>query len=186
VTEVNSSGLYRIHAQDQAILDPSKRFALKIRKDSVRVYWGELRGLFTGHATRTWADYGMILGWRYPGGGGNNLQLIDTTPGSPFGKDDSPISLGRTFSDTEAGIHLTTIAVNPATADEPKSVDVVVNVGHFESNNPPTLALAASATVVPLNVPVTFTATAIDPDGDVLAYSWRHFGDSGYRTISPA
>jgi hypothetical protein len=40
--------------------------------------------------------------------------------------------------------------------------------------------------VVPLNVPVTFTATAIDPDGDVLAYSWRHFGDSGYRTISPA
>ncbi|MEY2409805.1 MAG: hypothetical protein QOF48_2475 [Verrucomicrobiota bacterium] len=185
VTEVTSSGLYRIHAQDQPILDPSKRFALKIRKDSLRTYWGELRGLYTGHATRTWADYGLILGWRYPGGGAGNWQLIDTTPGSPFGKDDSPVSLGRTFSDTEAGIHITTIAIHPATVSEPKSVDVMVNIGDFPANRPPTLALAASANVVPLNVPVTFTATARDPDGDGLAYSWQHFGDANYRTISP-
>ena len=54
----------------------------------------------------------------------------------------------------------------------------MVNLGEFPSNQPPTLALAASATVVPVNVPVTFTATASDPDGDVLAYAWQHFGDS--------
>jgi len=185
VTEITASGLYRIYAQDQPILDASKRFALKIRKDSLRTYWGELRGLYTGHATRTWADYGLILGWRFPGGGGGNWQLIDTTPGSPFAKDDSPISLGRTFADTEAGIYLTTVAVNPATTDDPKSVDVVVNLGDFPSNRPPTLALNASAVVVPLNAPVTFTATANDPDGDALAYSWQHFGDANYRTISP-
>ncbi|HEU0009181.1 MAG TPA: Calx-beta domain-containing protein [Verrucomicrobiae bacterium] len=185
VTEITASGLYRIYAQDQPILDASKRFALKIRKDNLRTYWGELRGLYTGHATRTWADYGLILGWRFPGAGGSNWQLIDTTPGSPFGKDDSPISRGRTFADTEAGIYLTTVAVNPATAGEPKSVDVVVNLGEFPSNRPPALALAASAVVVPLNAPVTFTATAGDPDGDGLAYSWQHFGDPNYRTISP-
>jgi regulation of enolase protein 1 (concanavalin A-like superfamily) len=185
VTEATGSGTYRIFAQDQSRLDASQRFALKITKDSLRTYWGELRGLYTGHATRTWADYGLILGWKFPGGGGNNWQLIDTAPGSPFGKDDSPVSLGRTFSDTEAGIHITTIAVNPATPTQPKSVDVVVNMGTFPSNQPPTLALAASAVVVPLNVPVTFTATANDPDGDALAYSWQHFGDSSYRTISP-
>ncbi len=185
VSEVTTSGTYRIFAQDQPILDPSKRFALKIRKDSSRTYWGELRGLYTGHATRTWADFGLILGWRFPGGGGSNWQLIDTTPGTAFGKDDSPISLGRTFSDTEAGIHLTTIAVNAETAGEPKSVDVVVNFGAFPANQAPVLSLAASAAVVPLNVPVTFTATASDPDGDALAYSWQHFGDSNYRTISP-
>ncbi|MBI5383681.1 MAG: PKD domain-containing protein [Verrucomicrobia bacterium] len=185
ITEITSSGLYRIYAQDQGILDPAKRFALRIRKDSLRTYWGELRGLYTGHSTRTWADYGLILGWRYPSGSGSNWQLIDTTPGSPFGKDDSPINLGRTFADTEAGVYLTTVAVNPATSEEPKSVDVVVNLGEFPDNHPPTLALAASATVVPLNTPVTFTATAADADGDPLAYSWQHFGDSNYRTISP-
>lgn len=185
VTEVTAGGTYRIFAQDQSRLDPAQRFALKITKDSSRTYWGELRGLYTGHATRTWADYGLILGWKFPGGGGNNWQLIDTTPGSPFGKDDSPVSLGRTFSDREAGIHITTIAVNPATPTQPKSVDVVVNLGSFPSNQPPSLALAASAVVVPLNVPVTFTATANDADGDALAYSWQHFGDSNYRTVSP-
>ncbi|HEY0551387.1 MAG TPA: hypothetical protein VGF13_17415, partial [Verrucomicrobiae bacterium] len=185
VAEVIESGVYRIHAQDQPILDPSKRFALKIRKDSLRTYWGELRGLWTGDATRTWADQGLILNWKYPGGGGGNIQLIDTTPGTPFGKDDSPISLGRTFSDTEAGIHITTVAVNQATNDESKSVDVVVNIGAFVSNQLPTLSLAASATVVPLNVPITFTATANDPDGDLLAYSWQNFGDANYRTILP-
>ncbi len=185
VAEVIESGVYRIHAQDQPILDPSKRFALKIRKDSLRTYWGELRGLWTGDPTRTWADQGLILNWKYPGGGGGNIQLIDTTPGTPFGKDDSPISLGRTFSDTEAGIHITTIGVNQATNDESKSVDVVVNIGAFASNQLPTLSLAASATVVPLNVPITFTATANDPDGDLLAYSWQNFGDANYRTILP-
>ncbi|MES2708249.1 MAG: Calx-beta domain-containing protein [Verrucomicrobiota bacterium] len=185
VTEATTSGLYRIYAQDQAILDPGKRFALRIRKDNLRTYWGELRGLHTGSATETWTDQGLILGWKYPGAGGSNIQLIDTTPGSSFGKTDSPISLGRTFSDTEAGIHMTTLAVNPATATAPKSVDVQVNFGGFPDNHKPALSLAVSAAVVPVNVPVTFTATATDEDGDALAFSWQHFGDSNYRTISP-
>ena len=185
VTETTMSGLYRIFAQDQAVLDPGKRFALKIRKDNLRTYWGELRGLYTGNTTDTWADKGLILGWKYPTGGGSNIQLIDTTPGSAFGKTDSPISLGRTFSDTDAGIHMTTVAVNAATASSPKSVDVQVHFGDFAGNNAPTLSLAASSNVVPTNVPVTFTATAADADSDALAYSWQHFGDTSYRTIHP-
>ena len=186
VTETTTSGLYRIYAQDQAILDPGKRFALKIKKDNLRTYWGELRGLYTGSTNDTWADKGLILGWKYPSGGGSNIQLIDTTPGSAFGKTDSPISLGRTFSDTDAGIHITTVAVNAATATSPKSVDVQVNFGDFLTNHSPTLSMVASSNVVPTNVPVTFTATAADADsGDTLAYSWQHFGDSSYRTIAP-
>lgn len=185
VTEATTSGIYRIYAQDQAILDPGKRFALKIRKDNLRTYWGELRGIHTGSANETWADNGLILGWKYPVGGGGNIQLIDTTPGSSFGKTDAPISLGRTFSDTESGIHLTTLAVHQATDTEPKSVDVQVHLGDFPTNTAPVLSLAVSAAVVPVNVPVTFTATASDAEGDPLAYSWQHFGDSTYRTISP-
>ncbi|RYD37906.1 MAG: PKD domain-containing protein, partial [Verrucomicrobiaceae bacterium] len=182
---VTSGGLYRIHAQDQAMLDPGKRYALRIRKDNLRTYWGELRGLYTGSPTEPWADKGLILGWKYPGAGGNNIQLIDTTPGSAFGKPDAPISLGRTFSDTEAGIHITTLAVNPATASEPKSVDVQVNFGGFPDNIPPRLSLAVSASVVPIGAPVTFTATASDEDGDALAFSWRHFGDPDHPEVSP-
>ena len=144
-----------------------------------------MRGLYTGNTTDTWADYGLILGWKYPSGGGSNIQLIDTTPGSAFGKTDSPISLGRTFSDTDAGIHITTVAVNPATPTTGKSVDVQVHFGDFPANQAPTLSLAVSANVVPKNVPVIFTATANDGDGDSLAYSWQNFGDSAYRTIAP-
>ena len=121
------------------------------------------------------------LGWRYPNSGGGNIQLIDTTPGSPFAKEDAPVSLGSTFSDFESGIHMTTVAFN----DTPRYVDVVVNIGDFSTNRRPTLSLAASANVVPTGATVTFTATASDPDGDALAYPWQNFGDTSVKIVSP-
>lgn len=175
---VTQSGLYRIYAYDQGTLDPKRRYALNIVKDSQRVYWGEVHSLFD---TNPWMKNGMVLGWRFPSGGGGNFQLIDTTNGSPFLKEDAAISAGSTFSDTEAGIHITTVAAN----DVPRYMDVQVNMGSFPGNNRPTLALAASATVVPLNATVTFTATASDADGDSLAYYWQHFGNSSIKIASP-
>src|SRR5262249_38368938 len=146
--------------------------------DSQRTYWGEVRSLFD---TDPWIKSGMMLGWRFPNGGTNNLHLIDTTPGSPFAKEDSPVSLGTTFSDFEAGIHMTTVAAN----DSPRYVDVQINLGNFSGNHKPTLSLAASATSVPVGSAVTFTATASDPDGDTLAYGWQHFGSSSDKIVSP-
>ena len=175
---VTQSGLYRIYAFDQGAIDPSKRYAMTIVKDSQRTYWGMVRSLFD---TNPWMKSGLELGWRFPNGSGSNFQLIDTTNGSPFLKEDAPISLGNTFSDTEAGIHMTTVAVN----DNPRYVDVQVNMGAFPTNHAPTLALAASADVVPLNATVTFTATATDEDGDTLAYAWQHFGNSSTKIVSP-
>jgi regulation of enolase protein 1 (concanavalin A-like superfamily) len=179
VERVTQSGLYRIYAFDQTSLDPSNRYAMTIVKDAQRTYWGEVRSRFTSNP---WAEKGMILGWRFPSGGGNNIQLIDTTPGSPAGnnsKDDAPISLGTTFSDYESGIHLTAVNVNTS----PRYVDVMVNLGQFPTNQAPTLALAASSDFVPVGATVTFTATASDPDGDPLAYGWQHFGDSNYTVV---
>lgn len=175
---VTESGVYRIHAMDGGLLDPTRRYALNIVKDSQKTYWGEVRSL---QDSNPWIKNGLILGWRYPSGSGSNIQLIDTTPGSPFLKEDAPISLGSTFSDSESGIHLTTVAAN----DNPRYMDVRVNLGTFETNQRPTLSLAASAEVVPQNATVTFTATATDPDGDALAYAWQHFGDSTFKTVSP-
>ena len=182
IQTITQSGQYRLYAFDQPSLEPSKTYAIKIVKDASRTYWGEFRQLYTGNTTRPWADKGLILGWNFPNGGASNIQLIDTTPGSPFGKDDSPISLGRTFSDFESGIHITTLAVSTTT---PKFIDYVVNFGSFVGNNPPTLALTSSADTVPTGTTITFTANASDPDGDTLAYSWQHFGDTSVRIASP-
>lgn len=182
VQNITTSGLYRLYAFDQPVLDPRNRYALNITKDSQRTYWGELRQLYTGSASRPWVDKGMILGWKYPNGSGSNIQLIDTTAGSPYGKDDAPIALGQTFADTEAGIYMTTVNVSSTT---PKYVDVLVNMGDFTSNQAPTLALSASTTTVPLNGTITFTATANDLDGDTLAYQWQHWGDTSVKIVSP-
>lgn len=181
VENITQSGQYRLYAFDQPTLDATKRYALNITKDSQKVYWGELRQVYDGSASNPWADKGMLLGWRYPNGSGSNIQLIDTTPGSPFAKDDAPISLGQTFSDTESGIHITTLAVSSGVS--PKYVDVMVNLGQFAGNQAPTLALSASADVVPVGGTVTFTASASDADGDPIAYSWQHFGDTSFKKV---
>ncbi|MEQ1748466.1 MAG: Calx-beta domain-containing protein [Prosthecobacter sp.] len=165
---ITASGLYRIHAFDQPRLESGKLYALQVRKDAERTFWGEYRTLFPAN---TWVSNGLLLGWKWSQNNGDNIQLLDTTPGSNNGKSDAPIAVGSTFSDIESGIHVTTVAVNPTTS--PPSLDVQVNLGSFPGNNVPTLTLSPSAPVVPTNTNVTFTATAADLDGDTLAYSWR-------------
>ena len=61
----------------------------------------------------------------------------------------------------------TTLAVATDAAGE-RSADVRVNVGPFPGNRAPLLALTATALNVPTTAPVTFAATATDPDGDPL------------------
>jgi regulation of enolase protein 1 (concanavalin A-like superfamily) len=182
VQNITTSGLYRLYAFDQPILDPRNRYALTITKDSTRVYWGELRQQYTGSASRPWVDQGMLLGWKFPLGASGSLQLIDSTPGSPYGKDDAPIALGQTFGDTESGIYITTVGVSSTT---PKYVDVQVNMGDFSGNHEPTLTLASSADSIPQGGTVTFTATAADVDSDTLAYQWQHWGDTSVKIVSP-
>jgi regulation of enolase protein 1 (concanavalin A-like superfamily) len=177
IQPVTQSGLYRLHAFDQGLLDSSKRYAMTILKDSQRTYWGMVRSLFDSNP---FAKNGLVFGWRFPNASGGNFQLIDTTNGSPYAKSDAPISLGATFSDTESGIHITTVAAS----DAPRYLDLQVHFGSFPGNHAPTMTLAASAQVIPLNGTVTFTATTNDVDGDPLAFNWQHFG-GGTQIVSP-
>jgi hypothetical protein len=181
VHDATASGTYRIYQMDQPRQDPRLRYALKIRKDSDRDYWVDLRQRFP---TNAWVQGGVFLHWSawLPSASGSHL--LDTTPGSPDGKNDAPISIGRTFSDLESGVHITPIAKNTTTS--PTSVDVVVNLGAFAGNSAPVLGVGASATSVATAASVTFTATATDADGDVLSYAWD-FGDKSFSTTnSPA
>ena len=109
--DVKQSGTYRIYAHDANTLEPARRYGMKITKDSARTYYIESRQLYDSDANKVWLKYGATLEWRWSAKGGNNL-LLDTTPGSLYGKDDGGLVLGKTFSDREAGLHVTPVAVN--------------------------------------------------------------------------
>ena len=187
-TPVTSSGTYRIWQFDQPLADPGRRFALQITKDAQRDYWVEFRQKFT---TNAWMMNGVHLNWDPWGengletstkGSNGGAQLLDTTPGSTSGLNDAALVVGRTFSDVEAGIHITPVAKNATT---PPSMDVRVTLGNDAANTAPTLALEASASSVATGVSVNLTATAVDAESDMLAYHWN-FDDNTVNTTSAA
>jgi hypothetical protein len=156
------SGVYRIFAYDQPVLEEGKRYGLRVPKDRTRGYNLEYHynynSTFKNSALAIWSGFG---------GAGH---LIDTTPGTPGGKTDGGIELGRSFSDPAAGVHFTIVGRNPTT---PESLDIAVTYGNSPTNVAPTLALTATATNVAVNGSITFTATAADANGDTLAYHWE-------------
>lgn len=174
IVTVTSGGTFRIYRQDD--VNSIGIRGLSIAKNSSTNYWVEFRQKFTGNK---WLMNGVGLRWA-PNGNKQSM-LLDTTPGSPDGKNDSAIVIGRTFSDPQAGIHITPIRKGGTT---PESIDVVVNRGTFPGNVPPTISISASATSVSPGTTVHFTATANDANGDALAYYWD-FGDRNFGTNGP-
>ena len=175
---VTSGGLYRIHQFDQVSQDPELRYALRVAKDADRDYWVEFRQKLT---TSPWFMNGISINWSPWGSSGDssnsgsNLgpQLLDMNPGSADDRTDSPLVIGRTFSDAEADVHITPLAMGGTV---PQSVDVRVHIGTAAANAAPGLIIRPSATSIAPGGAITFTAEASDPDGDPLAFHWN-FGD---------
>lgn len=171
IATVLSSATYTLWPQDSNQLLGIQ--ALRIPKNSRTNYWVELRQKITANR---WLRAGVGLRWA--SSDSLSTLLLDTTPGSIEGIEDSSILLGQTFSDYQAGIHITPVAVNPTT---PPSLQIVVNRGPFPSNRAPILDLVASATQVLPGAEAVFEARGDDPDGDSLAYAWD-LGDGSFGT----
>lgn len=170
IVTATSNGTYRIACHDNT--NSTGFRGLKITKSGVTNYWVEFRQKFTSNK---WMMNGAGLRW---GASGNaKSQLLDMTPGSTDTKNDSPLVIGRTYSDRESGIHITPVGKG---GTSPETLDVVVNLGSFPANNAPTLAVTTSATNVGTGVAVTFNAAAADADGDALAYYWEFSESSSY------
>ena len=163
---VTASGTYRIGAIDEPAETGLR--ALRIVKSSTKNYWVEWRKRFTSNPR---AMNGVMLNWGYNNASGSHL--LDMVPATPISRQDAPLLVGRTFSDTEHHIHITPITrlVN--------AMDVVVKLGPSPGNGAPSATVSAHPTTVDRNQPVTLTANATDPNGDVLAYFWE-LGDNQF------
>ncbi|MBS1153921.1 MAG: hypothetical protein H6Q89_5619, partial [Myxococcaceae bacterium] len=165
---VTTSNSFRIYDLEQSILGGSH--ALKVPISGARDYWVQFRPASGGLNAR-----GTEINWGYPNT--DSSDLLDMTPWTQTA-DDAPLAIGRTFSDSTAGIHITPTGLAATT---PPSIDVTVNRGLFAGNRAPTVTLTASATQVNPGAAVTFTAAASDLDADPVAYYWD-FGDGSPST----
>lgn len=165
---IERSGLYRLAAFDTPRLLAGQLHAMRLRKDGDRTYWLGMRRLHNGNAS---AQSGVMLGWKWPRQtGGGNWQLLDNTPGSTLDRQDAAIGIGATFTDTEAGLHLTNLG--PSSTDS-SLLDLRVELGDFSANRPPTSLASPERVVVAPDTNISFSVSASDPDGDALAYFWR-------------
>jgi hypothetical protein len=149
-------------------------------------YTGNQRRYWLGYrraiAADGWLAHGLQVDWVKSTYGSDGAVQLDMTPfsnddntGQSYTDDlpdkyDGALLIGRTGSDGPAGIHVTPVAQGGTSPDE--WIDVVIHIGTFPTNHPPTLQLTASATNAATSGPISFTANATDPDGDDLAYEW--------------
>ena len=178
-TVVTNSGTFRIYRLDDPNTTASTSRGLRITKATSpdEYYWVGYRRQFTD---KPYLSNGAYLIWQRPNE--TTCHLLDTTPGSADGKDDSAILIGRTYSDTAANVYITPVDNGGTGPDE--WLDVTVNEGSFPGNRAPDVTLTGPTNVA-ARTTASYTVTGSDPDGDELAYSWN-FGDGPLVSNAPA
>ncbi|MDB6034956.1 MAG: hypothetical protein JWM16_5294, partial [Verrucomicrobiales bacterium] len=169
---LTANGTYRVYAHDVAGSATAGVRGLRVVRNASQNYWVDFRQRFSGKPFQN----GVGLHWT--GNGNQSSLVLDSTPASASGLNDSPLTIGRTFSDVGLGLHITPIGKGNT---YPESMDVVVNFGNPSANLAPYMIVSASSVAPSANQSVTFSASATDPNGDALAYFWD-FGDGDFST----
>jgi hypothetical protein len=159
------SNTYRVHRIDDADTTSSTLRGVRVTKAAGEYYWLGYRTAFTSNNK---LEKGIYLNWQRPGE--TRCWLLDTTPNSLGGKSDSPLSLGRTYSDGEANLHLTPLATGGSGAD--RWIDVRVNLGLFSGNSAPVAGAISGPSTVAARTSVNLASAATDSNGDTLSYFW--------------
>lgn len=163
----NGTTTSRIRAMDKVQADGNKRALVVDRAGSSDDYWIEHRQLYgTNYGMRD----GVLVNWASINGGYQQPLLLDMRPDTSE-KTDAVLPLGKTFSDTAAGIHITPVArgMDP---DGVNWIDVTTTRGNVSGNLKPVANLSATNSNPAVNGSVTFTCTANDPNDDPLSYFW--------------
>ena len=176
MARITSNGVYRLYPFDVPERVAGRCYAATLRKDYQRDYWLEFRRRFTSNP---WLQNGLLLDWSPFNESAGGSELIDTTPGTPRGRTDAALVVGRTFSDAAAGVYITPLALGATGTNI--WMDVQVNRDRFPDNHPPVMQVEVLSTNASPGELVHFHATASDPDGDTLAYAWT-FDDASFST----
>lgn len=161
----NGSGTYRIYQLDDGATTQPLR-SVRVTRAANEYFWiGYRRNL-----DNNFFDHGAYLVWQRSGE--NSGWLMDATPDSEgtttADSEDSPLLLGRTFSDSD--VHITPVAQGGESPDE--WLDVHIEFGPFPGNSAPTASITGPSTVN-AREPATFIVDATDANGDTLAYYWE-------------
>ncbi len=186
VTTVRSNGTHRIYNADVPAIVDGRSYGLRLPKDD-RWYAVEFRPNFLPNGGNEFhTDNGVVVMWhhnsvQFSAGSGPGTQTLDMHPmtrgtGVPA-TEDSPLLIGRTFTDPATGMSLTPVAKGGTYPDD--YIEVDVRFERSADNSAPSASLTASPMAAALNQVVQLAVTATDPDGDVLSYGWD-FGDGTY------
>lgn len=177
VKKVTANGTFthRISAMDQQAATGARTVAIDRASTTSQDYWIEYR---TKYSSNKWMADGAVLNFGPLSINNSRPSLLDLTP-STGSKDDSPLLIGRTFSDATDKIHITPIARGTDTTTGVPWMDIQVNRGDFTGNVKPTASLAFSPANPAVNATASFTVTAADGNGDTLSYYWD-WGDDTF------
>lgn len=165
------SGTYRIYRIDDANTVGNLR-GVRITRSAVPgnqdYYWIGFRPVFT---SQPHLQQGAYLNWQRPGQ--SRCWLLDTTPNSSGGKNDSPVDLGTTYFDSTYNLYITPLATGGTGSEQ--YLDVRVNFGPYPGNHAPTSSGISGPGTVAARTPASYSVGTSDSDNDTLAFSWNTY-----------
>ena len=164
VASVSASGTYPLYDLRQPV-GPGEHHALTFAMGvGGFTHWVDFQPMDLG---QDFVDNAVMVRWVDPAQPGATT-LIDMAPETSTAFDAS-LPVGVTHSDPVSDVHITPVGRG---GTDPDHMNVVVNIGPFPDNHVPSISLTADPPSALADETVEFTATAVDIDGDDLAFAW--------------